>query len=307
MRIKFPSKLNSRIFFILGWFLFEYQSQNALAENALLSAELALARELNELCRSRVIFESNGAPNDFRSTVESAIDGGRIFSDRGNMIYVETPNGTYYKIRVRDQGPVRHMQFMAEIQDDALPARLRPPKRNPLESDSLVFDSQLAITLTSLQRPGQNIPSRQLSLAQQIRRRHLDRVNAPYITDRTTTELLYDGLAYQQRLPHGARRILIRLPEGRSRENSLEYQAIMNSLERARVGGSRGSDDRQIVADLFFAVRNSPESIPTFVTADSGIFRRLCTLSTECHSPNSESPFSVTIRGRTIRVLPILQ
>lgn len=61
-----------------------------------------------------------------------------------------------------------------------------------------------------------------------------------------------------------------------SRE-SPEYQSVLRKLEQVDIGGKKGINDRQIIADIFFA-RTEPGATPLFATADKGILRGLLRL-----------------------------
>jgi hypothetical protein len=64
---------------------------------------------------------------------------------------------------------------------------------------------------------------------------------------------------------------------------SPEFEALLDILKRGRVGGDEGQSDRIIVAEAFFAATEK-NSVPTFVTMDSGISDRLCRFSPDCRA-----------------------
>jgi len=90
---------------------------------------------------------------------------------------------------------------------------------------------------------------------------------------------------------------------------SAEYRALISELENVKpspVGRNKGVNDRQIVADAFFAEGTKP----TFITADKGIYNPLFKLSGE-NSLGKSIPaafpngFNVQINGKSLFVIPI--
>mgnify|MGYP003950253895 CR=1 FL=1 len=97
--------------------------------------------------------------------------------------------------------------------------------------------------------------------------------------------------------------------------NSKQWQETMKVLETHKVGAKKGSSDRHIVADIFFA-KSKAGVIPQFVTADKKVYNRLAELSKEVPVNDISKlgkavpiaypkGFNVTINGRTIRVIPL--
>ena len=89
-------------------------------------------------------------------------------------------------------------------------------------------------------------------------------------TDLRLTDTVAQELGYVTHLNKG-----INLTVSR---NSPEYKALLSELENVKpspVGRAKGANDRQIVADAFFAEGTAP----TFITADKGIFNPLLQLS----------------------------
>jgi len=114
---------------------------------------------------------------------------------------------------------------------------------------------------------------------------------------------------------------------------STEYQEVMAQLTTANVGKGKGTADRQIVADAFFAV-GEPGVTPRFASMDSEVYKKLYALKVEQegaeplldllrrHAKKGQSTmpglpeifpdgFTVTIKtpanpaGRTIEVIPM--
>ena len=95
--------------------------------------------------------------------------------------------------------------------------------------------------------------------------------------------------------------------------SSQAYQDLLAELAEKPhpVGGSKGAEDRNIVADTFFAVCE-PGVTPKLATQDSGIYNALARRADmDPRKLGAELPavkpdgFDVTIHGRTIRVLPL--
>ncbi len=93
--------------------------------------------------------------------------------------------------------------------------------------------------------------------------------------------------------------------------DSVEYRAVLAELDTYRVGRAKGVEDRQIVADAFFA-NAAPGVKPVLLTADKGIYNPLLRMSgrdpAKLKASVSETfpdGFDVSADGRTIRVLPV--
>lgn len=104
--------------------------------------------------------------------------------------------------------------------------------------------------------------------------------------------------------------------------NSAEYKELMQELTTWEVGKAKGAADRDIVTDAFFAA-TKPGVVPRFATHDPGIYNSLYRMkigdgngkkfgngkklakmgkSVPVLEPNG---FDVTVKGRTIHVLPL--
>ncbi|WP_370937673.1 hypothetical protein [Amycolatopsis sp. cg13] len=104
-----------------------------------------------------------------------------------------------------------------------------------------------------------------------------------------------------------------------------EYQALLAELTNARVGAVKGTADRQIVADAFFAV-GEPGAKPSLATPDADIYNRLYRMKIAKEGgiplaklgaalPEADPAqlgfdvrkdgFDVTVNGRTLNVLPL--
>ena len=98
--------------------------------------------------------------------------------------------------------------------------------------------------------------------------------------------------------------------------NTPEYQALLKDLSNPKkgwtVGGTEGIDDRNIVADAFFA-KTEPGVTPRFATADKGIYNALSrraginpdTLKGKSIPEVYPDGFNVNINGRTLQVYPL--
>lgn len=91
---------------------------------------------------------------------------------------------------------------------------------------------------------------------------------------------------------------------------SKEYTDIIQVLEKANVGGGKGQNDREIIADAFFAVAEDGV-MPKILTNDRNVFNKMALISgynAAKAQPVAEAfpnGFDVTINGRTIRVIPV--
>lgn len=105
--------------------------------------------------------------------------------------------------------------------------------------------------------------------------------------------------------------------------DSAEYLQVLERLRRLKIGMRRGEEaggeaDREIIADILLAERSSESVVPTFYTADSNIYLRLCLLSAICHKTTSgdeffelfRDGFTINIRVsdeemRSVRIVPV--
>ncbi len=72
-------------------------------------------------------------------------------------------------------------------------------------------------------------------------------------------------------------------------------------LRRYKVGLLKGVKDREIVVDAFFS--RPTGVVANLYTGDVDVFQRLAQIAGL--PKTTQSPFEVTINGRTIRVVPI--
>jgi hypothetical protein len=98
-----------------------------------------------------------------------------------------------------------------------------------------------------------------------------------------------------------------------------EREAIMKRLETMKVGGGKGSNDRQIILEALLA-ESTGEAPRVFATADKGIVNKLATiaginvqqfgkyknLAEYLHYVKNTDTFSVTIEGHSMLVRPLL-
>jgi len=165
---------------------------------------------------------------------------------------------------------------------------LNAPRGTALAADSIVVDSNVAI---ALQRQAQGLP------LQDGHKAILKRLQDMGATDlRIATS--------------GASEITNAGDFGRliSRTSGPDYDAILKVLDDAKVGGTKGVLDRQIVAETFFAQGHRP----TLLTLDSDVYKKLPKIAG--HDPAKlgkavhlafPNGFAVTINGRTIWVMPV--
>jgi hypothetical protein len=166
-----------------------------------------------------------------------------------------------------------------------------------LDESSIVVDTNVAIALDKKAR-GMLQPGEEAALA---RMQELGDVELR-VTDTTASERAVKGLSPPQRgVPLSVER------------SSQAYQDLLAELARkpSPVGGVEGVDDRNIVADTFFAVCE-PGVKPKLATHDSGIYNPLAKRAgMDPRKLGASLPevkpdgFDVTIYGRTISVLPL--
>jgi hypothetical protein len=134
-----------------------------------------------------------------------------------------------------------------------------------------------------------------------------------YIAQRTAREMSERGAGRPIYFPSGTRIF----PTIEPRAHNKAYETLTKFLEEKKVGEMKPGSfkDREIIADLFFAKKSNPSDIPTFATADQGIFRPMCELVPKCRKLGGDrlkiisafpDGFEVTIQNRTIRILPFL-
>ncbi|TMQ17872.1 MAG: hypothetical protein E6J91_09170 [Deltaproteobacteria bacterium] len=96
--------------------------------------------------------------------------------------------------------------------------------------------------------------------------------------------------------------------------DSNEYKLLLSRLESMNLGGSKGTADRALLTDVFFAKREAGV-VPTFVTGDKSIYNKLATeagidlenIGGRTLPELKPDGFTVTIEKRTIKVIPIAQ
>lgn len=192
-------------------------------------------------------------------------------------------------------------------------------RRVPLGKDPVIIDTNVIISLEKMKFfPERSTESNKLwaaKLHKILKRNHKHESVHPYIAERTARERFVADRDDPVTFPEGTRIFEI---EG-SRSSSA-YQSFLKKLEEMKVGQVKDNsmNDREIVADLFFAKRNYTQDNPTFLTADAGIFGPLCQLNPACASLNGdkkkirqmfENGFEVTMNAggvtRTVRIVPL--
>ena len=170
-----------------------------------------------------------------------------------------------------------------------------PPPPAPLGASSVVLDSNIAI---AVERRAAGLP---LSAGEQAMVRWVD--NLPAGTQLRATASTFTEVSGARAAYRGVEVTVDRAAP--------EYANLYRILEQGGVGRAKGTMDRYIVADTFFA-RTEPGVLPTLATHDKGVYNRLLRLSgvdpARLGRPVSEvypNGFNVTIDGRTIRVIPL--
>lgn len=166
-----------------------------------------------------------------------------------------------------------------------------------LDKSSLVVDTNVAIALDKKARGLPLQPGEELALA---RMHQLGDVDLR-VTDTTAGETGVKGFSP----PHKGIPISVE-------RTSQAYQDVLNKLaNEPPVGGTKGVDDRNIVADTFFAV-TEPGVKPKLATQDKRIYNALAKragmdpgkLGARLPEVKPDG-FDVTIQGRTITVVPL--
>jgi hypothetical protein len=166
--------------------------------------------------------------------------------------------------------------------------------KSPVNQNSLILDNNIA---SAIQKQKLGVS---LQKGEQLSLQKLQELNN---TDLRLTDTVAQELGDVTHLNKG-----INLTVSR---NSPEYRALLSELENVKpspVGRAKGTNDRQIVADAFFAEGTTP----TFITADKGIFNPLLQLSgikpAKLGKPVPQAfpdGFKVEINGKTLMVIPV--
>ncbi|ATB29203.1 hypothetical protein [Melittangium boletus] len=161
----------------------------------------------------------------------------------------------------------------------------------PLDATSLIVDENVMIALNK-QSAGRTLQPGEQELLNELRR-----FNTADL--RVSETIHHKGSSTLKRFDITVER------------GSDEYKEVLRVLEDFNVGRTKGSEDRQIVADVFFA-KTTPGVKPVLVTQDKGIYNRLSFMAG--HNPAKLGKtvpkafprgFEVTVNGRTITVLPL--
>ncbi len=173
-----------------------------------------------------------------------------------------------------------------------------------LKSNSVVIDTQTAIALEK-QSLGKELQEGEKAMVKRISEMgDVDLV----MSDQATKEFANKTLDWNGKPVRKGMSMKIN-------PDDEEFRSLLNELENNNVGQGKGSGDRQIVAETFFAPTESGVT-PTLVTHDPGIYNKLWKISSgkEPHPRHFGGKsltealadgFDVTINGRTIRVIPI--
>ncbi|GAA6615865.1 hypothetical protein NUACC26_016630 [Scytonema sp. NUACC26] len=172
---------------------------------------------------------------------------------------------------------------------------------SPLNSNSVVIDSQVSIALDKAAR-GEPLSVAEQSAVNWVARK---RSTGTEIRETNTTvrEVKTKNENYQpfQKVPVTVD------------PSSPEYQAVIQELENNYVGGvpPKGQNDRSIVADTFFA--ESEEGVtPNFATQDTKVYNNLAKIAGIDPARTGQgvhqaypNGFGVTVSGKTIHVIPL--
>lgn len=191
-------------------------------------------------------------------------------------------------------------------------------RRTSLGKDPVILDTNIVISL---------VQSKYSPAAPEYRKKWAGRLNHMmkkkghtgedahlYIAEKSAKERFVGNPDEDVTFPTGTR--IFEIDGSRT---SAEYQSVVKKLESLSVGQVKANsgNDREIVADLFFAKKNYPQDVPTFVTGDGGIYGPLCQLNPMCLRLNGDRKliretfpdgFEVSIeaggRVRTVRIVP---
>lgn len=218
--------------------------------------------------------------------------------------------------RVQREKTVCHTTFKAAMHGvfyDEKGKLLRPV---PLSDSSIVLDTQLYLARHKVKKGTkdkyENIWNSKLVKIRKLKERNGEDFHF-WMTHRTAKEanerIIVDSIPENTRL--------VPISVSRSSDN---YRNIYMEMERLNVGQTKPYShyDREIVTDLFFSERRSPNAVPSFLTSDNGIIIPLCSLNPLCAALKEDKKliretfaegFEVTVKdllgtNRTIRVIP---
>lgn len=168
-------------------------------------------------------------------------------------------------------------------------------ERPPLEASSLVIDTNTALSLAK------RTAGDELHAGERAQCAYID---ARGVADLRITNVTIGEIAGRD-LPACGVPLLVR-------RDSPEYRAIFAELTRENVGTAKGGPDRGILTDIFFA-QTATGALATLATQDRQVYNSMARLGgIDVGAMGAKTipdlypdGFEVTLRGRTIRIVPI--
>lgn len=192
-------------------------------------------------------------------------------------------------------------------------------RRTPLGKDPVILDTNIVISIVQSRYTPATAEEYRKKWASRIshmmkKRTHVGEDSHLYMAERTTKERFVGNPDNTVTFPENTR-----IFEISTKRDSPEYRGLMAKLDSIQLGQVKANsvNDREIVADLFFAKKNFKDDVPTFVTADAGIYGPLCKFNPKCASLAGDKKqikaqfsdgFDVTLEvggiRRTIKIMP---
>ncbi len=187
-------------------------------------------------------------------------------------------------------------------------------RRVPYSGHGIIVDSNLMIAKGNVITTPSTVPfANQLHKLEKTAQKHGEEFKF-WVTDKTVQEVTIQKAEQSAfAFPSGTRRIEVSV----SKESD-EYKSIVTQLEKANLGGAKGKEDREIIADIFFTVTKE-NTVPVFATADRGVINPLCRMNPECKKALDRGELSKTYRNgfevqmkdstgsdRKIKILPFI-
>jgi hypothetical protein len=189
-------------------------------------------------------------------------------------------------------------------------------RRTPLGRDPVIVDTNIVISIEQTRyfpnKANDSMKGWAARFHKMMKKRGSHDEPHIYIAERSAKERFVNDEVVT--FPDGTR-----IFEIEGSRKSAEYKKLILKLEEMKVGQVKDNseNDREIIADLFFAKKNYPDSKPTIVTGDAGLYGPLCRLNPKCVALNGDkkrirelfqSGFDVSLDvsgvNRTVRIVP---
>lgn len=172
----------------------------------------------------------------------------------------------------------RHMQ--KALRGNYVDEHLKPLEWANASSETIIVDTNYIVSLSRVAGGGADAHEiRYVAEIESLKRRMKASGLNPQIS--VSSETAYESSSIPGvKIPQGTTLVNSSI----SRKPGGSYDALLNELEMANVGGSKANSasDRQIVADAFFSKRTGTNDIPKFATGDMGIIVPLCRKNPAC-------------------------